>query len=260
MKTNRCAIIAGSVIVGALLLKRFTTVLGAESFNAELPPVAYISQQAQQAAQPSFSPPAGPPSTPPNVPCDLSVVNARVTAVVQERHKVDYAEKEQENTLNNTLKTFKERKAKSKKDYGDSLKAAKAAVTKAKDDCAAAEKARVAAERAAKKAADEAAAKAKAAKIKAKKEAAAAKAKAEKEAKRKTGVATATTAIETASQQTGFLAAFTAWMASWGQDKTTATVVVDDNTTTQGFGDTGGKLEKIGGQSIQEGIKKNFPF
>ena len=106
----------------------------------------------------------------------------------------------------------------------------------------------------------EAAAKAKA-EIEAKRKAEkAAKATAAKEAKRQTGVATATGQIETASKQTGFLAAFTAWMKSWGQDKTTATVVVDDNTTTQGFGDTGGKLEKIGGQSIQEGMKQNLPF
>ena len=35
MKTNQCVLIAGSVIVGALLLKRFTTVLGAETFGAD---------------------------------------------------------------------------------------------------------------------------------------------------------------------------------------------------------------------------------
>lgn len=252
MKTDQWAIIAGSVIVGALLLKRFTTVLGAESFNADAP---HISQQAQQAAQQHFSPPAGPPSTPLSVPCDLSVVEARVKEVVNERHKVDYAEKEQENTLKNTLKTFNERKAKSKKDYDDNLKAAKAAVTKAKEDCAAAERERVAAERAAKKAADEAAAKAKAAKIKAEKEARAAKAKAEKEAARKQKVATATTTIEEKSQETGFLAALQAWIASWGQDNTTETVVVDNNTTPQGFGETGAKTA---GKGLQEGISQGF--
>ena len=231
MKTNQCAIIAGSVIVGALLLKRFTTVLGAESFNAELPPVPYISQQAQQAAQHHFSPPAGPPSTPPNVPCDLSVVNTRVSNVVDGRKRELSDEKTRENTLKNTLKTFNMRKAKSKKDYDDNLKAAKASVTKAKDACAAAEKARIAAEKEAKKAAAEKAKAEKDAKMKAEK---AAKAKAEKEAaeaKRKTDVATATGQIETASQQTGFLAAFAKWMKTWGQDTTTdVPVVADENT------------------------------
>ena len=60
----------------------------------------------------------------------------------------------------------------------------------------------------------------------------AAKEKAAKETKRQTDVATATTAIETASKQTGFFAAFTAWMASWGQDKTTNVPVVADKGTT----------------------------
>jgi hypothetical protein len=257
MKAEKTTLIVGSVIVGALILKRFTTVLGAET-NAQKN--KRTRQPAVATATVELGTPVSHPSTTPKVPCDLSGPTARVTAVVQGRHRVASDEKNRETTLKNSMKTLNIQKVKSKKDYDAALKVAKASVTKAKADCAAAEAAekarlkakaaaKIAAIKAQKVAAAKAAAKAKAAKV-----------AAEKEAKRQTGVTTATTTIEGKSQQAGFLAALQAWMASWGQEKATATVVVDDNTTTQGFGDTGGKLEKIGGQSIQEGIKKNFPF
>jgi len=244
MDTNRCAIIAGSVIVGAFLLKRFTTVLGAESNlpeGAELPPVAYISQEA---AQP-FSPPAGngysqimlDPNIPTGAYCDVSP-SSEHGKLKAELVKIDaWAKKRKADLTAEIASVGKE--AKAERD------GTQAKIKQEEEACRMAKKRD---------------AEAKAAKAKAAKEAADAKAKAEKEAARKQKVATATTTIQEKSQQTGFLAALQAWMASWGQDKTTATVVVDDNTTTQGFGDTSGKLEKIGGKGIQEGITKNLPF
>ena len=207
METNRCAIIAGSVIVGALLLKRFTTVLGAETRVFNTPPIRPPSTT-------RLGPPLtgnGTPWTPTTAgngasssqnPCDQS-------NLVAEKKKIDAWEKKQKHNLTKQI-------ASTTTEANAERRGVDSQITQSKKDCAAKMKAE-----------KEAAAKARAAKMAAEKLAA----QKAKEAKRQTDVATATTAIETASKQTGFFAAFTAWMKSWGQDKTTdVPVVADENT------------------------------
>jgi len=177
MATNQGILIAGSVIVGALLLRRFTTILGAEGED-EIPCCPECPEGAACAA-----------CHPDSVPCGTPIVegNARIpenegsvtstnpcesiTPFKDKVININTWEKKRIAKLNSQITSTKD-EAKAER------KGAKQDLANAKKDCTA-----------------------------------------QKEKDRKTGVTTATTTIKTKSQEEGFLAALTTWLATWGQNE-----------------------------------------